>query len=84
MVIRTVGLDVGTGRGGMRRPASGGEASVGEATAEAPLADAAARGHGDEASISARGPLLSQAPTQAHARGPTRPTSKSPRGMKGF
>src|ERR1700722_170469 len=73
IVMRTVGLDVGTGRGGMWRPASGTEAEDVAAEA-APLADGVIV---QPASMSARGPDWSQARAPA-AKG----TSRRPRIME--
>jgi hypothetical protein len=70
IVMRTVGLDVGTGRVGMSRPASGGAALVVEDAA----VDGGVGGATVPASRSASGPLLSHAKTPTTAmsnrRGP--------------
>src|SRR6185437_6823096 len=77
MVMRTVGLDVGTGRGGMRRPASAaGEADAASLGAEEPLGEAEGVMVQALASRSARGPVLSHAATAHPAR---RTTSKEVR-----
>jgi len=62
IVIRTVGLVVGTGRGGITRlaaVASGAAVAVPEGPDTGGREDAT--GHGDDASMSVRGPALSQA-----------------------
>jgi hypothetical protein len=80
IVIRTVGLEVGTGRGGMRRPASGpaGTDAAEDAAEVAGIADGATVQA--EASRSASGPDWSQAMTHA-----VKVTSRVPRVMmRGF
>ena len=65
--MRTVGLDVGTGRGGITRVGAGVELGAGEG-AEA-SEGAVACGQGEDASRSPSGPERSQAmPTARHAR----------------
>src|SRR5580692_10844663 len=72
IVMSTVGEDVGTGRSGITRPASttGAAEDAGDAEPAPGSADGAV-GQGEPASISERGPLLSQ-PVAPAARRRTR------------
>jgi hypothetical protein len=68
MVIRTVGLVVGTGRGGIDRPPEVAASIAEDKAALWVTEDADALGQGDEASTPARGPDVSHDSTSIGAK----------------